>query len=79
MKGTRHDLHDNGILEPGEYGLISGIWFACTPNGLTARLYAHQVIEHDNGIITVSPSIFVKKYNGQEWHGYLERGVWREV
>lgn len=33
--------------------------------------------EHEDGSITLSPSIFVNPPTG--WHGFLERGVWREV
>jgi len=28
--------------------------------------------------ITVSPSILVYGANNKSWHGYLERGVWKE-
>jgi hypothetical protein len=67
-------------LAPGEYGQHpQGFWYASVPNGYSANLAGHQVVEHDDGTITVSPSILVR--NGQYdelWHGYLERGVWRE-
>lgn len=33
----------------------------------------HEVAEHDDGTITVSPSIV-----GNGFHGYLERGIWRD-
>lgn len=36
----------------------------------------HQVTEHEDGTITVTPSIQCRVCG---WHGYLERGVWREV
>lgn len=49
-----------------------------TPNGHTGNLANHDVTEHDDGTITVSPSILVENSNGEGWHGYLERGVWRE-
>jgi hypothetical protein len=55
-----------------------GRWYATTPNGLLAGLANHDVIEHDDGTITVSPSILVKQPNVGQWHGFLERGVWRE-
>lgn len=38
--------------------------------------------EHEDGTITVSPSIWLKPTPGVDehgWHGFLERGVWREV
>jgi hypothetical protein len=65
-------------LEPGEYGYFNGCWYACTPVGIYANLSNHQVTEHDDGTITVAPSILVTQGN-QTWHGWLERGVWREA
>jgi hypothetical protein len=44
-------------------------------------LAKHDVIEHEDGTITVSPSILITGYEGDhqvQWHGYLERGRWRE-
>lgn len=70
----------------GDYGcvLIDGEWaWRCrTPNGLGGLLSQHEVVEHEDGTISVSPSILVNWPNRSEpqrWHGYLERGVWREV
>jgi len=46
----------------------------------------HVFEEHDDGTITISPSIgeFVRGQehtpdNSDGWHGYLERGIWRQV
>jgi hypothetical protein len=41
----------------------------------------HTVVEHEDGTITVSPSILhaVPHLPEESWHGYLERGVWREA
>jgi hypothetical protein len=69
-------------LQPGDYiRLHNGkLWGLCAPNGDmgTIRPYkTHKVEEHDDGTITVSPS--VRFETGQRWHGYLERGVWRQV
>ena len=64
-------------LEPGDYGFFDGRWYACTPTGLLANLEAHDVTGHEDGTITVSPSILVETAN-ERWHGYLERGIWRE-
>lgn len=67
------------LLNAGEYGRwTDGTWYAETPNGHGANLGAHQVLEHEDGTITVSPSILVSDCDGPVWHGYLERGVWRE-
>jgi hypothetical protein len=53
-------------------------WYCVTPNGHAGNLAAHDVTEHEDGTITVSPSILVSNLQqGELWHGYLERGVWR--
>lgn len=81
MQGNRIDAQDNPRLFPGEYGIFSdGAWYACTPNGHAASLRNHTVTEHEDGTITVSPSILVSTAQGDPlWHGYLENGIWREV
>ncbi|MDH4285588.1 MAG: hypothetical protein OEV35_09755 [Gallionellaceae bacterium] len=67
---------------PGAYGSRNGKdWYGTTPNGLLGTLTKHTVIEHEDGTITVSPSILVTSGSNQgqpSWHGFLERGVWRE-
>ena len=73
------------ILNAGEYRRTfyagSWHWECCTPNELRGNLDAHQVTEHEDGTITVSPSILVETPGVADatWHGYLEQGVWREV
>lgn len=76
----------DSILKGGEYGKHpkTGDWYCSTPNGHMGNLSGHTVMEHDDGTITVSPSILVsgycckKKKKDQElWHGYLEKGIWR--
>lgn len=74
MKGQR--VHGE-IFAPGDYGKVGGVWLARPPKGHTGSLKQHEVTEHEDGTITVSPSILVT--GGREpWHGFLERGVWRE-
>ncbi len=64
--------------EPGTYWKgKDGKWYAMTPNGMLGSLAAHKVQEHPDGTITVSPSILVTGVG--QYHGYLERGVWREA
>jgi len=77
---------ENMNLQPGEYAYVDGRWYGCTPNGHLGDLTEHQVTEHNDSTITVSPSILVTIPNygntGKDkelWHGYLEAGVWREV
>ena len=78
----------NGIplIEPGGYRRTqhpdgSWCWYCCTPNNHHANLGAHDVIEHEDGTITVSPSILITTVEAgakrELWHGWLERGVWR--
>jgi hypothetical protein len=38
-------------------------------------LSGHEVTEHEDGTISVSPSILIND-GRSEWHGYLRRGVW---
>jgi hypothetical protein len=81
MQGKR--IYPDNVVNsflPGEYGKIGDTWFACTPDGRLGDLSNHEVTEHEDGTITVSPSILVSA-GGKlgEWHGYLEHGVWREV
>ena len=73
-------------------------WFNITPDGEMGVLRHdhgdgsafHQVIEHENGTITVCPSIQGKVIASESvsgggpisangWHGWLERGVWRSA
>lgn len=71
------------ILAEGEYGKHprDGKWYARPPGAHMGCLSNHQVTEHEDGTITVSPSILIQYEQGgpMVWHGYLERGEWREV
>jgi hypothetical protein len=92
MQGQRVEWPD-GLLKPAEYAKgPDGTWYATTPNDHLANLCAHAVTEHDDGTITVSPSILVSTPRAGDgpdgmrspvlvelWHGFLERGVWRSV
>ena len=79
MKGPRVYLNEAGelLLKEGEYGKDSRGVFLCRPPGNhTGSLERHNVIEHEDGTITVTPSILIDD-GRNKWHGYLERGVWR--
>jgi hypothetical protein len=52
-------------------------WCIRDPQGDVGQLGKHEVTEHEDGTITVSPSILNPGQGG--WHGFLERGVWRQV
>jgi hypothetical protein len=65
-------------LQPGDYGKDNdGMWYVRPPRGHGGHLDGHTVTEHEDGTITVSPSILDPEPGG--WHGYLEHGVWREI
>jgi len=51
-------------------------WYVRAPDGAVATIgfENHSVAEHDDGTITVSPSIVMP--NGNCWHGWLQHGVW---
>ena len=74
------------LQAPGDYGFVpaQGYWYVWIPRGLRPTRIKHNVVENDDATITVSPSILWDSScdpNHPEswWHGYLERGVWREV
>lgn len=63
----------------GDYGKVAGVWYARPPGFHLGSLEAHEITEHEDGTITVSPSILHHSGDGRDWHGFLERGVWREL
>lgn len=69
---------------PGDYGKDhDGTWMARAPRGDLGSLARHGVVEHQDGTITAWPSILITSAdeNGGRttYHGFLERGVWREA
>jgi hypothetical protein len=89
MKGRRIYPNSDGTfkLERGDYIFVHDRWFARVPDERMndmdlSDLSLHTITEHEDGTITVSPSI---KHTGNNegwtkkivWHGFLERGVWR--
>lgn len=81
MIGKRQDHIDGAIFEVGEYGKgQDGNWYGMPAEDMFANLSAHTVTEHEDRTITVSPSILVTiPHTNKAWHGFLERGIWREV
>lgn len=70
-------------LAKGDYGKDprTGHWMASPPGedspGM-GSLENHEVTEHEDGTITVSPSILITTEENDcsiRWHGHLERGV----
>lgn len=74
-------------LQGGEYTKydVDGNWYGVPPDTDMLGCFAkHKVIEHEDGTITVSPSILIggtdeKTRQRVTWHGFLEKGIWREV
>jgi hypothetical protein len=87
MQGKRIYESPLPYLNPGEYGKAKdGTWWICSPNGIHGRIKDSiwKIIEHEDGTITASPSILLNypqaptDCNPPSWHGYLEKGVWKE-
>ena len=81
--------NENGdlFLAEGEYGKNpdDGMWYARPPGCHMGSLADHEVTEHEDGTITVSPSILIIGEGVGDcvvpiqWHGHLVRGEWRSV
>lgn len=83
MKGRRIYPDESGKLaySPGDYGReADGKWMCRPPNPKIhlGSLERHEVIEHEDGTITVSPSILIRQGDGLSWHGFLKKGIWSE-
>ncbi len=72
-------------LSPGDYAYspVLEAWLVCAPNGAEGRIDSvsvHTVTEYPDGTITLSPSlVYTAEKHGRAWHGFLERGEFREV
>lgn len=56
-------------------------WMLYFPKCGLGNLAQHDVTEHEDGTITVSPSILIEGHdNGEKTqiHGYLKKGVWED-
>ena len=61
------------------YWKEDGDWWLYIPLCGAGRLSQHQVVEHEDGTISVTPSILMYGHSrGQKTtrHGYLAKGVW---
>lgn len=69
-------------LKEGEYGIDprDKRWYCSAPGKHFGCLDGHEVTEHDDGTITVSPSILITTTRGGKkielYHGFLKQGVW---
>ena len=82
MKGRRVYPDEKGRLNlsEGDYGKgVDGLWECRPPGHHLGSLANHEVVEHEDGTITVSPSILIDYPPEGSWHGYLEKGIWREA
>lgn len=87
-EGKRIFPNEDGhlILAAGDYGKdLRGVWMARCPDPEISMgsLESHDVVEHEDGSISVTPSILIQyPYGDQQivkrWHGFLEKGIWRE-
>lgn len=84
MRGTRVE-HVSEMWPPEEHPgyycpvVMDGkrTWHCVTPNGHAGNLGAHDVVEHEDGTITVTPSILVSNpQQGELYHGWLTAGEW---
>lgn len=63
------------------YYKANDIWYLYLPGCGLGNLANHEIQEHEDGTISVNPSILVTGHeDGQpaQKHGYLTRGVWRD-
>lgn len=76
--GKRVEGKEPHELLSGEYCRCWGSeWYGRSPDGTqVANLSGHQITEHEDGTITVSPSILIRGGGEKDWHGWLKRGVW---
>lgn len=80
---VRNDSAKPWDLAAGEYSYRNAELWLRLPNGSGPSHLAGKdvrnswsVIEHEDDTISVSPSIL----DGESgWHGFLEKGIWREV
>lgn len=70
-----HEITGIRSFPEGGYGKDhEGAWMVRPPGSHLGALDGHEVVEHDDGTITVTPSIM-----GEGFHGHLVKGVWRWV
>lgn len=84
MKATRvehiADLWGDDGIDGGYCPVVSDgkqTWMVRTPNGHYGNLANHEVVEHEDGTITVTPSILISNpQEGELYHGFLTKGEW---
>lgn len=70
-------------IPDGGWAFVIDRWYVrCPGSPVAASVEKHEVVEHEDGTITVSPSILYEIPGldpPYSYHGYLEKGVWRAV
>lgn len=65
--------------------LTGGVWMVAAPTSYgfaLGNLSKHTVRENEDGTITVAPgdgssnSILITGHRGEQYHGFIEKGVW---
>lgn len=60
------------------YRRPDGVWMIYFPKVGLGDLSNHEIVEHEDGTISVAPSILTTRHDGSSVHGYLELGIWRD-
>lgn len=83
--GTPIEPYTNFPPEQAKGNLTKTVWGFRSPNGKgIGTLMIHTVREEDDGTMSVragdgsSNSIMVNRDTPDQWHGYVEHGVWNE-
>lgn len=86
MKGRRLNHGDGIEPQPGDYWpatspRFEGYWTVVDPAGFQGMLNpnVHTVTEHEDGTITVHPSIVTQFAGVEKYHGWLRRGEWTDA
>jgi hypothetical protein len=80
-------VYESDEHQPGDYWQEhDGSWVIWIPGttfiGCIGEPYSrHTITEHEDGTITISPSILIDAsvHPTIRWHGFLERGIWRQA
>lgn len=85
LQGRRMDNEDGAHFRsaearPGDYGFVDGRLWIVDPLGHVGSLLTHTITVHEDGTITVDPSIWDQATYGEDhepgFHGWLRAGVW---
>jgi hypothetical protein len=57
----------------------AGLWWIYKPGSWTAKLRNHQVVELEDGTITVTPAIVFDGRHGKPCTGFLTAGLWTDL